>query len=139
MIRHRPVAGSERTEMARALVIDSSKDIRYLIRGILETSGLEVTEACSGDAGIEALRKGQSDLVVIDSHVAAEPCSEAIRKIRRRSPDAKVIVLTTFGNEAFSLIEDFGANAAFLKPFRVREFLRCVENLLRPDGSGESE
>jgi DNA-binding response OmpR family regulator len=51
---------------ARVLVVDDEAPIRLLCRVNLEAEGMEVLEARDGPSGLEAARREQPDVVVLD-------------------------------------------------------------------------
>src|SRR5947208_3388112 len=76
----------------RALIIDDSRTIRSILRGILQQAGFDVTEACNGREGLERLDQlGAPAVAVVDwnmpemdglafvSAVRAEPRYAALR------------------------------------------------------------
>jgi len=52
--------------MAKILVVDDEKDVRALVRAVLEKKGHEIDEAENGFKAMEKLREKAFDLVLLD-------------------------------------------------------------------------
>ena len=87
-----------RTRPVRVVIIDDASDLRELLRVALTRGGMEVVgEAGDGQAGIEAVRREQPDVVLLDLSMPVMDGLEALPRIRRLVPAAKIIVLSGFG------------------------------------------
>ena len=111
--------------MAHILVVDDESNIRMMIRLALAHVGHAVATAGDGYEGLETFGTGESfDLVVLDHRMPGLEGLEVLREIRKRKPDAKVLMVTAFGtihlaSEAIAA----GATGFLRKPFTV-EVLR---------------
>jgi DNA-binding NarL/FixJ family response regulator len=85
----------------RLLLVDDHLLVRIGLRSLLETQPdmAVVGEAAGGEAAIEAFEKLQPDIVLMDLRMPLMDGAEATTAIRRRFPDARVLVLTTFDND----------------------------------------
>lgn len=110
------------------VVIEDDRDIRSLIQGILTGAGLEVHEAGTGAAGVEAVRQHGPDTVVADYGLPDFSGIEVVRQIREFSR-APVLMLTGHGDLA-GIPDAAGVNDLMAKPFSPRELRRRVEKLL---------
>lgn len=82
----------------RVVVIDDTADLRDLLRIALARGGMQVVgEAGDGLAGIEAVRVGKPDVVLLDLSMPVMDGLEALPHIRSVAPDARIIVLSGFG------------------------------------------
>jgi two-component system KDP operon response regulator KdpE len=75
------------------LVIDDEPQIRRVMRSTLSSNGYVITEAKTGEEGIESVRKERPDLVLLDINMPGMGGLEACKEIRRSS-DAPIIMLT---------------------------------------------
>ncbi|HLN80511.1 MAG TPA: response regulator, partial [Thermoanaerobaculia bacterium] len=66
----------------KILVVEDSPDIRVLVRMLLEAGGHEVLTAADGQAGVEAAREVQPDLVLMDLSLPILSGWEAARAIK---------------------------------------------------------
>ena len=72
--------------MARILIIDDDPDIVLAIRMCLEAEGYEVIEANSGAQGIDMIKAGRPDLIILD--VMMETKTEGFQMaLKLHSPD----------------------------------------------------
>ncbi|BBO71533.1 hypothetical protein DSCA_54630 [Desulfosarcina alkanivorans] len=115
------------------LTIEDEPAIRDSFRNYLEDFDYHVIEAPDGVAGLEAFRRHQPDLVLLDLRMPGMDGIEVLAQIREISPDTPVIIVSGTG-----LIEDVvealrqGAQDYLLKPIEdlpiVRHAVdRCLE------------
>ena len=84
--------------MKKVLVIEDNETNIYLVRFILEKSGLEVIEAGEGIAGVELAVKEKPDLIIMDIQLPDISGLEATRRIRasEANHDIPIIALTSY-------------------------------------------
>lgn len=83
----------------RVLVMDDETNIRRMIRLTLEADGYEVEDAADGKAGLDLYGDGSRfDAVVLDQKMPGMDGLETLKQIRRRTPDAAVVMATAFGS-----------------------------------------
>ena len=88
------------------LVIDDEPQIRRVMRSTLSTHGYVITEAMTGEDGVEAVRKTKPDLVLLDMNMPGIGGLEACKEIRR-STDAPIIIKRKPRHaHAFSLLRE---------------------------------
>jgi DNA-binding NarL/FixJ family response regulator len=85
----------------RLLLVDDHLVVRVGLRSLLETQpDMAVAgEATGGEAAIEAYDRLRPDIVLMDLRMPGMDGAEATLVIRRKFPDARVLVLTTFDND----------------------------------------
>ncbi len=85
----------------RLLLVDDHLVVRIGLRSLLETQPdmTVVGEAAGGQAAIEAYEKLQPAIVLMDLRMPEMDGPEATTAIRRKYPEARVLVLTTFDND----------------------------------------
>lgn len=119
---------------ARILVIDDDKQVRLLIRRMLESGGYTVEEATDGDEGMKMYMREPHDLVITDLIMPDKEGLETIRDLRRFNPDIKIIAISGGGslpaNNYLRMAESFGAQRTLNKPFRTEDILDSVRELL---------
>lgn len=86
----------------RILLVDDQRLMREGLRTLLELErDFDIAgEAGDGQAAVEAFADLQPDLVLMDIRMPAMDGVEATRRIRARWPEAKIIILTTFDDDA---------------------------------------
>lgn len=113
----------------RVLLADDTASVRLLLRGTLEASrAFEVVgEAGDGAEAVEMAGALQPDMVLLDLAMPVLSGMDAIPRIRRCAPDARVVVVSGFapdrmGSEAVAV----GATAFLGKQQRPRELVASL-------------
>jgi DNA-binding response OmpR family regulator len=100
---------------------------------MLEMSGHEVDEASDGEEGLENHRNNRADLIITDIRMPIKDGIETIRELRLEDTDVKVMAMAGHGEHAFTDAGDLGFDRAFEKPFKLREVVKSVNELLGLD------
>jgi len=119
--------------MARILVIDDEGNIRKMIRMALEQAGHTVEAASDGRMGLNMYEneEGSFDLVLLDQRMPEMDGLEVLHELRRRDPDAKVIMITAFGTVELAVDAMRSGAADFLrKPFTLDTLRGAVHSAL---------
>jgi NarL family two-component system response regulator LiaR len=115
--------------MIRVLLVDDHAVVREGLRAFLDLQeGIEVAgEAGDGSEGVAAAERLRPDVVLMDLVMPRLDGVGAMRELRRRLPDARVIVLTSFTDEE-KLLPALQAGAAgyLLKNAEPAELARAV-------------
>ncbi len=115
--------------MVRVLVADDEAMVRAGVRAILARDpGIEVVaEAADGHEAVDAVRTHRPAVALLDIQMPRLDGISAAARIHRELPDTAVVMLTTFGEDAFiarALRE--GASGFLLKADDPRELLTGV-------------
>ncbi len=105
-------------EKIRILVVDDHHVVRQGIVSLIKSveDMTVVAEASDGKQAVELFRKHRPDITIMDLRLPVMTGVEAITEIRRDSPAARVIVLTTFdGDEDIYRALQAGARGYLLK------------------------
>jgi DNA-binding response OmpR family regulator len=125
--------------MRQVLVVDDEPHIRTVLRGYLEAAGFAVTEAADGESAVQAVRKTQPDLVLLDIVLPGIDGLEALRQLRTFS-DVYVILVTARAEEVDKLVGlGVGADDYITKPFSPREVAARVNAVLRRDRGARAD
>ena len=106
------------------LVIDDEPQIRRVMRTTLSSQGYVISEAMTGEEGVDAVRKNKPDLVLLDMNMPGIGGLEACKEIRQ-STDAPIIMLTVRNAERKVAALDAGADDYVVKPFGIEELSRA--------------
>jgi len=104
----------------RALIVDDSRFVRSLLRGMLQPMGFECEEAGDGAAGLEKMRAGpEFDLALVDWNMPVMNGLEMLQGLRAEGfGTVKVMMVTTEAENDFILRAlDAGADEYLMKPF----------------------
>ena len=118
--------------MFHILIVDDDKNIRYVLREILETNGYTATEAKNGAEALSILEKEHVDLAVVDIMMPGIDGYELTREIRDFNQDLPVLMVS-----AKQLPDDrkrgflAGIDDFMSKPIDADEFLLHIKALLR--------
>ena len=130
--------------MSKILVIDDEKDIRIVLRQVLELEGFEVEVAADGKEGLAKLDEAGADLVITDIIMPGMDGVKTLGRIKEKHPGLPVIVISGGGNVAPMTYEpgaiatsaylesaaQAGADRTLTKPFDRQEVLGAVNELL---------
>lgn len=112
-------------------MIEDEKNLADLLRGYLEREGFAVHQALDGEAGLEAARRIEPDVVVLDWMLPGLDGMEVLRKLRRFS-EAYVIMLTARTEEVDRIVGlSAGAGDYLTKPFSPGELVARIRAMLR--------
>jgi two-component system KDP operon response regulator KdpE len=120
------------------LVVDDEPQIRRVMRSTLSTHGYLITEAKTGEEGVDSARRERPDLVLLDMNMPGMGGLEACKEIRRSS-DAPIIMLTVRNAERDKVMAlDAGADDYVVKPFGIEELLARIRSALRRYAPGDA-
>ncbi len=120
--------------MARILVIDSDPDLRVALDRSLAQDGHERLWCLTGAEGIEAARREQPDLLLLEQSLPDRTAAEVCRALQKSAStrDIPFVFVSARSGEA-DRIHGFELGAAdyVVKPFSVRELSLRVRAVLR--------
>jgi len=121
------------TVAARVLVVDDHALFRTGVANIInqEPDLHVVAEAGNGADAVSAYDQHHPDVTLLDLRMPVMEGVEAVRRIRERDPQAKVIVLTTYDtDEDISRALRAGAKAYVLKDITAEGLVTCIHDVL---------
>lgn len=121
--------------MTKILLVEDDKNIVSNLTEFLNSEGYIVSNVSGQSAAMEFLSKESVELVLLDVSLA-EGNGFATCKAIKADYDIPVIFLTASGDE-FSTVTgfDLGADDYVPKPFRPRELISRIKNVLRRRGN----
>lgn len=115
----------------RILVVDDEPQIRRILRTTLIGAGYEVSDAKTGEEGLEKLREFRPDLVLLDMNMPGMGGMTACREMRA-DPNVAIIMLTVRDSEKDKVEAlDAGADDFVTKPFSTPELLARIRAVFR--------
>jgi two-component system NarL family response regulator len=118
---------------ARVLVVDDHALFRTGVANIInqESDLTVVGEAGNGAEAVDAFDRHHPDVTLLDLRMPVMEGVEAVRRIRERDPQARVIVLTTYDtDEDISRALKAGAKAYVLKDISAEALVSCIHDVL---------
>lgn len=116
-------------ETIRLMIVDDHNIVRQGLAALLGTmpNMQVVAEAASGEEAVEVYRKVQPDVTLMDLRMQHGNGVQAIQTIRAASPQARIIVLTTFdGDEDIFRALQAGARGYLLKGADINELVSAI-------------
>jgi len=124
-----PVAEPEPARAARRiLVVDDNRDVRELLRVVLELHGHRVQEAIDGVQAVKLAVEWVPDIALIDIGLPEIDGYEVARRIRRRlGASVRLFALTGYGDaEAHRLAVEAGFDQHLVKPVDPNVLARLI-------------
>jgi DNA-binding NtrC family response regulator len=111
----------------RLILIDDEVGFTTVMAKRLARRGLDVTSAFSGSQAIQAMRKAEFDVAVLDLKMEDMDGIEVLKIFKKMDPDMPVIMLTGHGSEK-SAGEgmEYGAYDYLFKPYEFDELLEKI-------------
>ena len=121
--------------MTKILLVEDDKAIVANLTEFLKNEGYTVKSVSGQTAALDMLSEERADLVLLDVSLAEGNGFAACKAIKEEY-DIPVIFLTASGDE-FSTVTgfDLGADDYIPKPFRPRELVSRIKNVLRLTGN----
>jgi two-component system, OmpR family, response regulator MprA len=120
------------SDAPHVLVVDDDPRIRSVVRRGLAYEGYRVTEASSGEEGLEKAREHLPQLVVLDIMLPGIDGLEVTRRLRAAGDEVVILMLTARDEVRDRVVGlESGADDYLVKPFSFEELLARVRALLR--------
>jgi NarL family two-component system response regulator LiaR len=121
-------------EFIRVLVVDDHPVVQQGLSGLITPRyGMTVVgQAQNGDEAVEKARSLRPDVILMDLIMPGKSGLEAIGEIRRENPEARILVLTSFGEEdRVSAAVRTGASGYLLKDSPPDELLHAIREVAK--------
>jgi PAS domain S-box-containing protein len=125
----------------KVLVVDDNPSSREILQGMLESFSFTVTQAASGQEGLDEIDRSIGDrpyeLVVMDWKMPGMDGIEAARRIKkdaRLKPAPAIILVTAYGREEIMMqAEAAGLNGFLIKPVSPSTMFDTIMQALSKD------
>jgi len=116
----------------RILVTDDALFMRVTLKNILTKGGYEVVgEASNGRESVELYHQTKPDLVTMDITMPEMDGITAVREIRKKYPDANIIMCTAMGQKNMVMeAVSAGAKDFIVKPFQPEKVLDAIQKII---------
>ncbi|MBC7691086.1 MAG: sigma-54-dependent Fis family transcriptional regulator [Methylotenera sp.] len=118
--------------MFKVLVVDDDADLRLSVASALSENHFLVDQAKDGEEGVNRIRAGHYDLVLLDVNMPRLSGLEALKEIKAHDPSIIAIMLTAFSNvrDAVEATKE-GAYNYLEKPIKAENLVYLVERALK--------
>lgn len=123
------------SERARICLIDDDAVVREALASGLREAGHEVQVAPGAAAGLDLVRRGGADIIVTDMAMPGTSGVELIAEAKANWPLLPIVAISgatvVDGCNVTVNARVLGADALLRKPFRARELIAVVDQILR--------
>lgn len=124
----------------RILVVDDDPSVCEALGAALQAKGFEVVLAQDGREALRAVRQDHFDLVFLDILLPGVGGASVLRAIKRRDPEAIVVIITGFPHHDETLAAlEFGPAMLLPKPIQIADIEAVLKIVFKePKGSHKS-
>jgi len=118
---------------ATVMIVDDAAFMRMMLKDILTKNGYTVVgEAENGAVSVEKYMDLKPNLTIMDITMPEMDGLQAVKEIRKRDPQARIIMCSAMGQQAM-VIEAIqsGAKDFVVKPFQAERVLEAVTKALK--------
>jgi DNA-binding response OmpR family regulator len=117
--------------MAKILICDDEPGLRAVIKRYAQFEGHETAEAGNGLEAVEACKKEQFDIIIMDIMMPELDGFSAVKEIRKTS-EVPIIMLSARGEEYDKVLGfEYGVDDYVVKPFSSKEIMLRIAAILR--------
>jgi two-component system chemotaxis response regulator CheY len=116
----------------RILIVDDAAFMRAVLKNFFVNNGFEVVgEAENGKEAIQKYKEKLPDLITMDITMPEMDGIEAVKAIKKKAPDAKIVMCSAMGQSAM-VVEAIQAGATdfIVKPFQEDLVLEKINSIL---------
>jgi len=113
------------------LIVDDEESVRYTLEAVLKPEGYMTGVARSVDEALERITAESFDLIISDVNMPGASGLDLLEAVRKRDPEALVILITAYGSEALAVdVMKRGAYDYLAKPFANDDLKLTVRRAL---------
>lgn len=119
-------------ERIRVLLVDDEEGYVNVLSNRLSKRNIDATKTCSGQEAIQALRRGDFQVAVLDLKMEDMDGIEVLKIFKKMDPRMEVIMLTGHGSEQAARDGmEYGAYDYLSKPCELQELLTKIRQAAR--------
>ncbi len=121
---------------ARVLLVEDNRAISRLITVILASAGFSLDAVNTGALALDAIRKHQPDLVLLDLELPDTDGFHVLRSIREQDTvtETRVVAFTSHTeHDIVKEVHDAGFDGYISKPVVPDDFVETIERILASD------
>ena len=115
----------------RVLIVDDDATFCQFLAEVLDDKGIEVVWTTDGLAGYEKSLYESYDLFILDERMPLVLGTELVEDLKRDRPQAKIILISAFADEALQKRSHKLGVSLLSKPFTANRLLEVVQSTLR--------
>ncbi len=118
--------------MFKILVVDDDADLRMSVASSLSENHFLVDQAKDGEEGVNRIKAGRYDLVLLDVNMPRMTGLEALKEIKAHDPSIIAIMLTAFSNvrDAVESTKE-GAYNYLEKPIKAENLVYLIDKAIK--------
>ena len=118
-------------EPTKVIVVDDNIDITGVFEDIFEIIGCKVVGiGHDGNEAIKLYAKHKPNYIFLDVMMPVMNGIEALRQIKEKDPQAKVIMVTADNStNTIRELEKLEATAIIIKPFKIEDIINTMEKI----------
>jgi DNA-binding NtrC family response regulator len=106
------------------MVVDDEREIRELLREVLESRGYNVITCENGDTAVKMIEDNDVFAAFVDIRMPGKDGIQTLREIKELKPSTEVVMITGYTrNEAVNEALKLGCFVCMMKPFSIRDIL----------------
>jgi CheY-like chemotaxis protein len=117
--------------MAGVLVVDDEREVRALVRRVVEREGHDVVEAGDGLEALEVLDRQEIRLALVDVVMPNMNGVELMQRMQNEFSETKIVTVSAFGT-SWICPTRLTVEASLTKPFDLRDLRTVLRRVLGP-------
>lgn len=118
--------------MKKLLIVEDDENIAELLQLHLREEGFDITHAADGNVGMEKLKRGGWDALILDLMLPGVDGLEICRHARTMTRYTPIIIISARSSETHRVLGlELGADDYLAKPFSMLELVARVKALFR--------
>ena len=126
----------KKASMPTILLVDDDDDALVPLSSLLEEEGHTVLLARDGQQGMEVIEDHRVDAAIVDIFLPNMDGLEMIRAVKKAHPEIPILAVSGGGTldiDFLDMATKLGANHVMHKPFRLRDFLVLLKDMLNAE------